>query len=592
MSLDLPAPLRPWAAELATWPLDLRNLLAPWLPRLALVVGPPAHPRERADGAPEGYAGLARRGSYERLLMSEWLLAEELPDEFLRRAAAGEHLFLNLARRRPAGNRRVVVLFDAGPEQLGAPRLAHLALLVVLAARARAAGIPLVFGVVQAPDAGLAAEVNPQSVRLLLAARTLAAPAPAHALAWRAHVATDGHDDLWLVGGAGLVGRGFPAHTSAIEIDEAVDAQVRALHVSVLRHGRPHGPVTLELPRATDAAQALVDPFAARAPQPAFTAWSMAPLRFAVNGNRLLVRTDDGVVSLGVPNKVGQKFGAGLIFRTPAGHTLVAADVHKRRITAVTIAPDGSWCLHGLTGARDFERPHVPPPVAEFVPPDPDGPLSPILLTPVDLDTRAYLVDARGQVFYLDLRGESRAQSMQLRALALVSVNRETLFIGFAADGSDAEQAGARFGKLTAQLTDQRAIGGSVDAAFAGHGRDWGPGPTIAARRPGGAWLLVGAATNAELHPPGHAEVCGAISAAVTNVGARPMLLMIDADRRSLIAMSREHAVTLAQEDQPILHACACGDLPRVAYQLADGTVVVRTTRGEQLVRHQLGKLR
>lgn len=64
-------------------------------------------------------------------------MATEVPDEFLRRAAAGEHGFLALASRRPPETRRCVALLGTGPDALGAPRLAHLALLVVLSARAQ-----------------------------------------------------------------------------------------------------------------------------------------------------------------------------------------------------------------------------------------------------------------------------------------------------------------------------------------------------------------------------------------------------------------------------------------------------------------------
>ena len=57
----------------------------------------------------------------------EWVIADEIPDEFIRRVAEGEHTFHELARSQPAKDRTSTVLFDTGPDQLGAPRLAHLA---------------------------------------------------------------------------------------------------------------------------------------------------------------------------------------------------------------------------------------------------------------------------------------------------------------------------------------------------------------------------------------------------------------------------------------------------------------------------------
>src|SRR5205814_2319608 len=83
--------------------------------RLALAIGPLRDSRSARAGEIDGLDGLARRGSYERLLLSEWLLLDEAPDEFLRRAAASEHAFLHLQRRQPGRTRRSIALLDAGP---------------------------------------------------------------------------------------------------------------------------------------------------------------------------------------------------------------------------------------------------------------------------------------------------------------------------------------------------------------------------------------------------------------------------------------------------------------------------------------------
>jgi len=48
------------------------------------------------------------------------MLADEMPEEFMRRSVMGEHLFWKVAWREPAQTRSTTVLFDAGPEQLGA----------------------------------------------------------------------------------------------------------------------------------------------------------------------------------------------------------------------------------------------------------------------------------------------------------------------------------------------------------------------------------------------------------------------------------------------------------------------------------------
>ncbi|MGZ3458625.1 MAG: hypothetical protein ACXU86_08980, partial [Archangium sp.] len=153
--MRLPEALRPWAAHLSLLPEDLALSLGAHVARLAAALGPLRARDEREGGEPQGYDGLTRRGSPERLLMSEWLMALEAPDEFVRRAAFGEQAYLRPAFRQPRGGHRTVALLDAGPDQLGAPRIAHLALLVVLARRAEAVGASFSWAVLQSsPQTG------------------------------------------------------------------------------------------------------------------------------------------------------------------------------------------------------------------------------------------------------------------------------------------------------------------------------------------------------------------------------------------------------------------------------------------------------
>ena len=124
---NLPPALRPWALQLSIFPEDLALSLGPYVARLAAAIGSLRPRGETEGGEPQGYDGLTRRGPYERLLLTEWLYALESPDEFIRRAAFGEHAFLKPAFKQPQGSRRTVALLDAGPDQLGSPRIAHLA---------------------------------------------------------------------------------------------------------------------------------------------------------------------------------------------------------------------------------------------------------------------------------------------------------------------------------------------------------------------------------------------------------------------------------------------------------------------------------
>jgi hypothetical protein len=93
MTARLPDALAAWGLWLSWMQADLVDELGHMLQRLDSFVGPFQTRRDTGQQEPEGLGDLARRGSYDRLLSTEWLMASDFPDEFLRRAANAEHLF-------------------------------------------------------------------------------------------------------------------------------------------------------------------------------------------------------------------------------------------------------------------------------------------------------------------------------------------------------------------------------------------------------------------------------------------------------------------------------------------------------------------
>ncbi|MDC6490630.1 hypothetical protein LN426_07100 [Pseudomonas syringae] len=183
------------------FPPEQLPLLADLFARLNPLLGPLRGMQQGGVPEPDGLGDLHRRGPYERLLASEWLLADELPDEFLRRAVVGEHLFLAPQYRTHQANRMIVVLFDAGPLQLGGPRLVHLALLILLARRASEAGAELRWGSLQnAPQ--LHEFKDAAHLKQLLDARTYQTVTDEHWHTWRAWLSEQNYDsgERWLVG--------------------------------------------------------------------------------------------------------------------------------------------------------------------------------------------------------------------------------------------------------------------------------------------------------------------------------------------------------------------------------------------------------
>ncbi|MDI2126622.1 hypothetical protein [Yinghuangia seranimata] len=138
----LPPALAPWAAQLAFLVPELAVSLGPLIRRLDTEMASPlVAPSPQGEFA--GYGGITRRGKPELLLASEWALADEVGDEFLRRAVDGELLHLAHEFTEPKHTGTVVALVDAGPYTAGAARLVQLAGLVVLGRRAEARGADL-----------------------------------------------------------------------------------------------------------------------------------------------------------------------------------------------------------------------------------------------------------------------------------------------------------------------------------------------------------------------------------------------------------------------------------------------------------------
>ena len=219
---------------------------------------------------PDGFDGLLNRGSYDRLISSDWLLADEVPEEFNRRAAMHEHLFLKIARREPAHGIGSLALFDSGPDQIGSPRLAHLAVLVVLLRRAELARANFAWGILQNPEMALLNGSSESEIVELLRARSYMATTANHVEAWlHRTVELNSPEEIWLVGGRELERIPTTPLVSRILVEDVLDLAVRRVSVQVHSlKSRPRG-VNLDLPENGACARLLRDPYllAAATPQ-------------------------------------------------------------------------------------------------------------------------------------------------------------------------------------------------------------------------------------------------------------------------------------------------------------------------------------
>lgn len=357
----LPPALAPWAALFADMPEpDLRILAAlveALRPLLDRVDGAGAQP----EGEIDGLGGLGMRGGIERLVASEWLWRDLDPDAFLQRAAARDLLTLEPVYRQAADAGAVLVVLDAGPDLLGAPRLVAFAALLCLGALARRRGARLLWASTAGPERGWRAGLERADAALLLresAATALDGPELDRILAEpvAARAGSRPGASLWLVGGAALPEAPRPAGRIAITERPRLGPDGLAVAAEVAVTGATAGAARacLDLPPEAEAVALLREPFRPRSapgaapnrstrPAPgrsgagAPSGWVPAGLAFAPGAEHLLVARPDCVLVIPV-------LGDGRALRLPvARHDhLAGLDVGPNRIRAafVTVYAD------------------------------------------------------------------------------------------------------------------------------------------------------------------------------------------------------------------------------------------------------------
>jgi hypothetical protein len=258
--IELPLALSPWAPYLGLFPAPLNVSIGSLVQRLDRLLGPDRTTHFSDSEEPEGYDGIARRGSYERLLISEWLLAQEIPDEFLRRAANNEQAFLELARKSPVGQKSMLALFDCGPNQLGSPRLVHLAMLIILARRAEALGCTLKWGLLNLPAAKLEEGLTIDGTNILLRSRQTREVGPTDVELWQERLNSD-WQNTWIVAGRRTQKLVKKQPRARLQIDDVLEPDRRAVYINFSQPGKRQLEFNLPLPEEEHCAQLLRNPF-------------------------------------------------------------------------------------------------------------------------------------------------------------------------------------------------------------------------------------------------------------------------------------------------------------------------------------------
>jgi hypothetical protein len=572
--MELPAALAPWGSYLEVFPRELAIALAPIIQRLDRAIGPLRSASASGSGDPEGFDGLSRRGSYERLLLSEWLLADEVPDEFLRRAAMGEQAFLRIARSEPAGGRLSLALFDAGPSQLGAPRLAHVAALLVLARRAAAGGSKFAWGILQNPAGELETSTDPAAIGRLLRARTCREPGEVEANRWEQRLTEMARtptppEDFWVVGGS-RAERWSRAGAALLRLEEPAEIGVRELSAFTRDSGRQQR-VVLPLPEENTCVRLLRDPFVQSTATPA-TGGDLAPtsnLIWGYGGTKLLARNGRAsVISFPVPNSPSAGVGRARIYRASRSDSwIVAAGRYRKALLAVVgDGEGGAFRLEALGNrqAADFEGLEFPAPRTEA-----SGALPGLgsvglfawgVALWVKLFHRLYLLssptDARGERCRLLCDDVATVAPLGGGLVYATSGGR---IVAVSVDGSE-----------TIHDTGARMARGRV--LFGWGGRAANPQFGLCAQeQQNGTWHVLDATGVRILAPPSERRVEGV----VVFDGQNPNLVLLEPHRRQITLMGASTVMSLPPTSAEITDVSVSPYGPVIAYCTAEGEVCV-----------------
>lgn len=357
--IELPRHLRPWAGPLALFPGEIALALGALVERLSNLIGS-GTARPAITGEPDGYGGVTRRGPYERLLAGEWALLDTFPEEFLRRVVAGEHVFLERAFRDDRAGKHCVVVFDAGPEQLGGPRIVHIAALILLEQRARTQRATLQWGLLHDPDCTRHDGVSQADVYALLRGRSVHPASARDIERWRE--ATRGTDvsESWFVCGPQL-DAAAREYARVISVQDVLEPEAPAsVDIRVLRpRSDQEQHARLELPDGPVSARILRDPFSSAQAQkssgqharPSVPLDPGAGLVFAPDPRRLYARGVGGssLLTFTVQNTRDATLLPPAVFTAPGNETIVAAGLGRDRRTVVLTRAEEHVVLHTLS---------------------------------------------------------------------------------------------------------------------------------------------------------------------------------------------------------------------------------------------------
>lgn len=398
--MRLPPELSNWVELLKVFPQEIALSLGTIIRSLYAAIGPMKKKVLFGETEPCGFQGIHNRGRITHLLPSEWLLADEVPDEFNRRAAMNEQLYFYPQNVEPKQALISTVLFDSGLSQLGGPRIVHLALLILLARRAQASRAEFYWGILQSSPKDWQTEVNPNTIEnnLLKSVATVEV-VDTDIDQWQSQLASLGKvTDRWVIGGDSI--ESAAGLGTCIKISEEIDPQNKILSIQIIKNARATS-FQVELPDDATAARMIRNPFKSTTAETKRSKYKINPhrrLQFSRDNRKILVGIKGGLVSYPIPNSPALKIGKPRYFKAFNDERIVAYEVIKKSICTVTYK-DQKLTFHR------FPPPISPHPFTvqclktKFHVPAENQSAGRLFFFPGHLTSQAYLMDGQDNLF-------------------------------------------------------------------------------------------------------------------------------------------------------------------------------------------------
>lgn len=579
--MKLPASLAPWAKYLQIFPEEISLALGGYVQKLSPFISPINSLDKVSRGEPNGYDGVARRGIYERLLLSELALADEVPDEFIRRAVMGEHLFLQLAESAPNAKRVSVALFDAGAMQLGAPRIAHIAAFIVLARRAESANAMFLWSALQDAKQLVISDDTEASIKILLESRTADEVTKEDLWKWREKLSElEEMADVWLIGSPELAqfeeAKGF----SHLYVEEVLELKKREIALRIKSASGAEKQTKLELPAPDICTRLLRNPF--EVPKtPEFRAANLggtiSNFFFDAQGAKLFARLDsENVLCFSVDNTPG----AGKIY--PATYkpyysgSYVAVGRLRKAIAVVVLSEDQKLKLGYRKSGFGLKPGHYKIKKGEFALPEDKKDLLQIYnMRPKRFHyDEAGILDAKGNLFLMSQVDDSSDETtvgyatlMATNVLAVTQTHTEFIFVG-CEDGGNHHRIVSISDKVERRevpvMNPKRAIFGRGEMSR----------KVLAVESDQNNWSILTEKEEVQLMPLPRGEVVGVYSDA--RLAPKPGLFELREDRRTLeFTWAHGRRKTILTEKAEIVKIEFSPLSPVFAYQTVTGELVI-----------------